>query len=191
VAAAGDLTAWRRENSNANLVLVVLSDGTEIRGTILVPRDRTLRELITQPEPFFDVECQVNGQVLVSKTMVRMLRAIEMPRNDQLDQSLRALEKLDPWGVLKVEKDADAATITTAAREQLKRYPIPLGGASVLPKEVFDYINAMRRRIEIARDELLAALKAAEERAAARKANERAMQRPPSAAGINRTKPAA
>jgi K+/H+ antiporter YhaU regulatory subunit KhtT len=177
------MSAWRRENSNAMMVLVVLADGTQIRGTILVPRDKTLRDVLIQPEPFFDVECQVNGTVLVSKPLVRTVRSIDMPKGDQLDNCLRALEKMDVYGILKLDKTATVEQVKQAAKDEMRRFPIPLGGTSVLPKEVLEYMGAMRKRIEIARDEVLAAIAAASERTAAKDANMKAMQRPVSSSG--------
>ena len=180
VAAAGDISAWRRENSNAVLVLVVLSDGTEIRGTMLIPRDKSMREVMIQPEAFFDIECQINGPVLVAKNLVRTMRAIEMPKADQLDLSLKALEKMDVYGILKLDKTTEitAEMVKIAARDQMKRFPIPLGGTSVLPQEVLDYITVMRKRIEVARTELVASITAAAEKAAQKEANVKAMARP-------------
>lgn len=185
MAASGDITAWRRENSNAVLVLVVLSDNSTIRGTMMVPRDKSLRELMIQPESFFDIECQVNGPVMVAKNLVRTMRSIDMPKADQLDLSLKALEKMDVYGILKVEKDADVEAVKTAARNELKRFPVPLGGTSVLPKEVLDYIMIMRKRIEIARDELTASIVAADEKTKQKEANAKAMLRAPVAGGAN------
>lgn len=195
MAAAGDLSAWRRENSNPVLLAVTLTDGTELRGTILVPRDRSLRELIIQPETFLDFDCQMNGPMLIAKSTLRSLRAIEPPKADQLDQSLKALEKMDVYGILKVDKSADAETIKAAAREQLKRFPIPLGGTSVLPKEVLDYLTTMRKRVEVARTELLASLEAQAAKAAKQEAMAKTAPRPlgsgPSGAAAGRVKPAA
>lgn len=152
--AAGDMAEWRRQNSIATLIEVVLVDGTELRGTMLVSRDKGLRELLSEPDPFVEIECRVNGSMLLAKTSLRYVRAVAMPKADQLESRLRTVEKLNAYGVLKLPRNADPAAVRTAADQVLQLYDPARAAAAGMPSEVVEYFAAMSRRAQLACTEI-------------------------------------
>jgi len=156
--AAGDITEWRRQNSEPHILEVCLADGTIIRGTMLIPRDKSVREFIGQPEPFLDIECNENGQMLLSKVQLRYVRPIELPKADNLERQMKQLEKLDAFAVLKLPKTATQAQVDEAAASLLDVYVPMEEMVPLLPPEVLEYMAAMKKRIEAAKAEITAIL---------------------------------
>lgn len=150
-----DLSAWRRQNSDPVLVEIVLADGTEIKGSLMKPRDKNLRETISTPDPFIEIESNDDGMMLLSKAQLRFVRPIEMARADQMELRLRQLEKLDVYGVLRIKKDADLPTVEAAAAALRTIYDPERCRANDLPPEIGEYLAAVRKRIDTAEAEIV------------------------------------
>lgn len=155
---AGDLTAWRRQNSEAQILEACMADGTVIRGTMLIPRDKSVRDFIGQPEPFLEIECNENGLMLLAKTQLRYVRPIEMAKADQLERQMKQLEKLDAFGVLKLPKTATQQQVDDAAARMIELYVPMAEMVPLLPPEVVEYMAVVKKRIETARSEIAAVL---------------------------------
>lgn len=152
--AAADLSAWRRQNSDPQAVNIVLTDGTTLTGTMLVPRDKQLRDVFNTPDMFLEFEDFRLGTTVLAKTSIRTIRPNTMPANDQLEKRTKALEKSDPFQILGVLKNVDREALRAAYVSQARLYhPDRFVGAD-LPPEVFEYINAMARRVNAAYAEL-------------------------------------
>lgn len=156
--AGGDIAVWRRQNSDHCLLEIVFADGTIIKGALLLPRDKTLREYLAQPEPFVEIELAESGSVMISKTQLRTLRPIELPKADQLQGRLRALEKMDAFQALRIARTATIDEVKAAAVTMRAVYDPSLCQAA--PAEVADYLASMRRRIDAAEKEIIELAKA-------------------------------
>jgi DnaJ domain len=152
---AADINAWRRQNSDTVAVEIILSDGTPLKGNLLIPRDKSLRETFNNPaDQFMDFECFRLGPTVIAKSAIRSIRPNEMPKADQLEKRLRALEKSDPFMILGVAKDADREVVRQAYITLARTYHPDRYARADLPAEILDYINAMARRINAAYSEL-------------------------------------
>jgi hypothetical protein len=158
--AGGDITAWRKQNSDLNTLVLVLNDGTVMRGTLLLPRDKTLRDYFNMPELFIDFTCALNGEMVITKSCIVSLRKHEMPAADQLDKKLSIMDKADPLRILGVGKTASHEEIHDAYLALARVYHPDRFASANLPPEVADYFESMTRRINIAYSELAPAVKA-------------------------------
>lgn len=156
--AAGDITEWRRQNSEPHILEACMADGTVIRGTMLIPRDKSVRDFIGQPEPFLEIESNENGVMLLAKSQLRYVRSIDIPKADNLERQMKQLEKLDAFGVLKLPKTATQDEVDEAASRLLELYVPMEEMVPLLPPEVLDYMALMKKRIETAQAEIISVL---------------------------------
>lgn len=152
--AAADITAWRRQNSDALAVDLQLHDGTLLRGNLLMPRDKQLRDVFNLPEPFIDFDCFRFGPTVLAKSAIRSIRKSNMPSADQLEKRLKQHENADPYQILGVAPDADHDTIRQSYITLARNYHPDRYMRVDLPAEVAEYINAMARRVNAAYSQL-------------------------------------
>jgi hypothetical protein len=152
--AAADLSAWRRQNSDPLSVNVVLTDGTTLTGTVLVPRDKQLRDIFNTPDVFLEFEDFRLGATVLAKSSIRTVRPNTLPASDQLEKRLKSLEKSDPFQILGVAKSIDREGLRAAYVNLARLYHPDRFVGSDLPPEVTEYINAMARRVNAAYSEL-------------------------------------
>lgn len=153
--AASDISAWRRQNSDPVAVNITLVDGSTMSGTLLLPRDKQLRDLFNTPEEFLEFEDNRLGTTILGKSSIRSIRMNNLPTADQIEKRLKQLDKQDPFQILGVAKTIDRDGLRAAYKSLARMYhPDRFAGAD-LPPEVLDYINTMARRINAAYSELI------------------------------------
>ena len=159
--AAGDVVAWRKQNSDALTVDMVLTDGSGFRASVLVPRGKTLESVFNVETAFIEVETLEHGPTVFAVTAIRSVRPAALPKAEQLDRGLKALEKLGNFAVLKLPATATAAEIADAHQETRAPYDLDDAVLAALPEEMRAYAQAMQGRIDRAALEALALLHAA------------------------------
>ena len=93
---------------------------------------------------------------MFQRDALRSVRPATLPKADQLDKRVAAAEKLNAHLVLKVPKNADAATVAAASDRMVATYDPARAVAAEMPAEVVAFMEAMCRRINAARGELQA-----------------------------------
>lgn len=151
---AANIAAWRRQNSDPMLVEIQLTDGTLLKGTILVQRERTLKDVLGGTDPFIEFDCNVGGEMVLGKSAVAMVRPVKPLQADHLERRLKMLEQSEAHGVLKVAKTADREQVRDAYLTLTRQYHPDRYAGVELPAEMRDYLNAMARRINAAYSEL-------------------------------------
>ena len=166
--AAADMAAWRRQNSDGVAVELLLVDGSRLKGTILLSRDKTMREFFNVgAEAFIDFDCKRDGMMVLAKSSVRQIRTEsgkakdDQAKIDALAARQAELEKSDPHRLLGVAPGADHATLHKAYITKARAYHPDRFSDTDMPPEVLDYLNAMARRINSAYEDLNDALEAA------------------------------
>jgi hypothetical protein len=164
--AAADLAAWRKNNSDPMTVDMIMTDSTTMRAIVMIPRDKTLKDVFNVTDTFLEVECLENGPVVFQREALRTVRPATLPKAIQLDKRLAAAEKMHAHLVLKITKITDLDSIA-AAHEKLKdQYDPARAVAAGMPAEVVDFMEAMCRRLDAARNELESILRQVEKPAA-------------------------
>jgi DnaJ-domain-containing protein 1 len=154
MAANNDMNAWRRQNSEPTPVEISLTDGTSFKGTLLVQRDKHLRDIINGPEQFIELETLHAGQVTIAKSAIKLVRPGLIGAADQLEKKLAAIEKSDSFAVLGLPQNADMAAVRNAFVKLAHMYHPDRYVTAELPAEVIAYLNIMIRRINAAHQEL-------------------------------------
>lgn len=164
--AAADLATWRKQNSDPMTVDMVLSDGTKMRAIVMVPREKTLKDVFNVTDTFLEVECLENGPIVFQREALRSVRPSALPKAIQLDKRLAAAEKLHAHQTLGVPKTADLETIVAAHDQMKDKYDPARADAAGMPSEVVEFMAAMGRRLDAARQELEGILLSAQKPAA-------------------------
>jgi hypothetical protein len=152
--AAADLATWRKQNSDPMTVDMIMTDSSTMRAIVMIPREKTLKDIFNVDDTFLEVECLENGPVVFQRESLRSVRPAMLPKAGQLDKRIAAAEKLHAHQVLKVTKLADRDTIA-AAHDGLKElYDPARATAAGMPPEVTAFMEAMCRRLDAARAEL-------------------------------------
>jgi hypothetical protein len=157
-----DINAWRRQNSDVVAIVLTLVDGTRARGTILQPRDKTLREMFGMSEPFIDFDCAEFGPMVIAKGSIASIRLHQVPAADQLDRKLKGLDKADSHKILGVGKGSSRDEMRAAYVALARAYHPDRFAAVDLPSEVAEYIDAMAQRINGAYAELVPTVRASD-----------------------------
>ena len=165
--AAADMAVWRRQNSDVVAVELQMTDGSARLGSLLLSRDKTLREFFNiGADAFIDFECKRDGNLVIAKSSVRAIRAEDSKKKDDqakvdaLAARRGELDKIDPYKILGVPTAIDADGLRKAYIAKARSYHPDRFSDSDLPPEIFDYLNAMTRRINSAYEDLCAALDA-------------------------------
>lgn len=164
--AAADLATWRKQNSDPMTVDMVMTDGSTMRAIVMIPREKTLRDVFNITDTFLEVECLENGPIVFQREALRSVRPAALPRADLLEKRRIAADKLHAHQALGVAKTADRDAIA-AAHDQLRdKYDPARAAAAGMPAEVIDFMTQMCRRLDAARAELEAILAPAQKPAA-------------------------
>jgi hypothetical protein len=155
---APDIVAWRKNNSDPLTVDMVLTDGTELRAVVMVARGKTLDFVFNVEQPFIEVDCLENGPTVFAVNAIRSVRPAQLPKADQLDKRLAALEKIGNFALLKVTKTATRLEVAEAYHATKAPYDLDEATMEPMPPEVRAYFQAMNRRIDQAALEILATL---------------------------------
>jgi hypothetical protein len=150
--AGSDMAAWRRQNSDVITIEIKLVDGSLLRGTMLLQREKSLKYTFSSGDPFIEFDCLVDGEIVLAKTGIATIRQIKKGAVDVLERRSKALDKSDAFATLKIQKTADMAVVEKAY-QTLSRTYAPEAAAG-MPPEVLEYMTAMSRRVANAYGEL-------------------------------------
>jgi hypothetical protein len=155
---APDIVAWRKNNSDPLTVDMVLTDGTELRAVVMLARGKTLDFVFNIEAPFIEVECLENGPTVFAVNSIRSVRPAQLPKADQLDKRLAALEKIGNFALLNVTKTATRLDVAEAYHAAKAPYDLDQTTLDLMPPEVRAFFQAMNRRLDQAALEILATL---------------------------------
>jgi hypothetical protein len=156
--AAGDVVAWRKQNSDPMTVDMVLTDGSTLRAVVLVPRGKTLESVFNVETAFIEVETLEYGVTVFCISAIRLVRPAALPKADQLERKTQAAEKLGAYALLNLTKTATRLEVTEARQAAKALYDLEDVIMAVMPEEVQTFMQAMNRRIDQAALEILATL---------------------------------
>jgi DnaJ-domain-containing protein 1 len=125
-----------RQNRAPVAVLVTLTSGASMRGSILVSRTKTISEELNKGEPFIEFETQEGDRMFLARSVIGTVRETNMPKVDSLANKVGQMEKADPHEVLHLPKDASAAEIRQAYLQLAKTYHPDRFTKVELPREV-------------------------------------------------------
>jgi DnaJ domain len=129
---------------------LVLDDGRELLGHLLVSQLRGIIEELNAPGGFFEFETVDRQRALLPKTSIRSARSAAVAKVEPLDRRIREGMPFDPYVVLGVDRDADKEAIKRAYHVLAKAYHPDRMQAIDLPPEIVDYATAMAKRINAA-----------------------------------------
>jgi hypothetical protein len=149
---------WIRQNSVRVAVEIVLADGEKLRGSVLVPKERSLREVLNSPDPFIEFDCVETGATLLSKPSIRSLRQYTMPRATQLADHFKYLESIGAWRALGLNEQATAEQVDATYRRLATIYRPEDYSRERFPEEIAEYVASVSRRLQLAYTEVKAAV---------------------------------
>jgi DnaJ domain len=145
------------DNSTKNPVAceLVLDDGREVLGHLLVGNLRGIIEELNAPGDFIEFEAVDRQRSYLCKQAIRSARSAAVAKVEPLDRRIREGVPFDPYVVLGVERTADRETIKRAYHVLAKAYHPDRMQAIDLPTEIVDYATAMAKRINAAYSALM------------------------------------
>lgn len=145
---------YQRLNRAPVSVSITLAGGQTLRGTLFVPKTKSLMEELNRGEPFVEFESYDGTRMFIARTNIGSVKEFSIPRVDQLDKKVGMLDQFDAHEVLGVKTDADRATIRQAYLNLAKTYHPDRFARMDLPREVFEYLSAVATRVNLAYSEL-------------------------------------
>jgi hypothetical protein len=145
-----------RSHENRLSVIVTMSDGEIMQGTVRLPLSNRLADALNNPEPFLDFATADGERCFIAKHSVRRIEPFNVPKADQLDRRAAKEADFDPYQILGLPKDANAASLKQAYHRLARSYHPDRFAGLDLPREMRDYANAMLARINLAYRQLQA-----------------------------------
>ena len=134
---------------------LVLDDGRELLGHLLVANLRGIVEELNAPGGFIEFELVDRQRTILTKNSIRSARSAAVAKVESLDRRVRDGVPFDPYVVLGVDRTADRETIKRAYHVLAKAYHPDRMQAIELPVEIVDYATAMAKRINAAYSALM------------------------------------
>lgn len=133
-------------------VEIVLEDGQEISGRVVLPPGRTLTEALNGATSFIELEPSGGERMFVAKSALHLVRPRTLPTKPDLWAGPTEGANFDPYGVLGLQPGAPREQVREAYLRLAKTYHPDRYAASELPHEVKDYLSVMARRVNAAYD---------------------------------------
>ncbi len=145
---------YQRLNRTPVSVSITLSNGQTLRGTLFVPKTKSLMEELNRGEPFLEFESYDGAKMFIARTNIGAVKEFNIPKVDQLEKKVGMLDQFDAHDVLGVKSDADKLAVRRAYLNLAKTYHPDRFARLDLPKEVFEYLSAVATRVNLAYSEL-------------------------------------
>ncbi|MEZ5922784.1 MAG: J domain-containing protein [Hyphomicrobiaceae bacterium] len=145
---------YQRHNRTPVSVSITLANGQTLRGTLFVPKTKSLMEELNRGEPFLEFESYDGTRMFIARTNIGSVKEFNIPRVDQLEKKVGMLDQFDAHAVLGIKQDADKTAIRQAYLGLAKTYHPDRFARLELPKEVFEYLSAVATRVNLAYSEL-------------------------------------
>jgi hypothetical protein len=145
---------YQRHNRTPVSVSITLAAGQTLRGTLFVPKTKSLMEELNRGESFLEFESYDGTRMFIARTNIGSVKEFNIPKVDQLEKKVGMLDQFDAHEVLGIETDADRRAIRQAYLNLAKTYHPDRFARMELPREVFEYLSAVATRVNLAYSEL-------------------------------------
>lgn len=136
------------DTDNKVAVSITMSDGTVINGKVDGGPTKNISTVLNRDGDFVEVILEGSRTQQLSKRFIMAMEPLEQAVKPNLVQ--RVNDDTDPYKVLKVSQDADAATLKAAYIQLCRQYhPDSYAGADV-PEELNTYVNQMFKLVNSA-----------------------------------------
>ncbi len=137
-----------KSETRAIPVRIVYDDGTEVEGSILIPKLSDFSELLSACGPFLTFSSEDGEKSFIATGKIRTVEILGVPKVKPLDSRKRESE--NPYSILGVSTDATEADIKKAFHVKSKEYHPDRFMAVDPPEEIVEYLNAMTQAINYA-----------------------------------------
>jgi hypothetical protein len=134
----------------AMAVEVTLDDGRELHGQFIIPAGRELIELLNGAACFIEFEFYSGERFYLAKAMLRSVKLVNAPRQQNLMSRLRDIDGFDPYQILGLAPPTSWKDVRQAYLSLAKAYHPDRYASVELPVEVVNYLSAMATRINAA-----------------------------------------
>lgn len=124
---------------------VLYEDGSEILGSILIPRLSDFTEILGSDPPFLTFTSEEGETSFIYTSKIRSICPKSQPRIKPLDA--RKNEPDEPYELLNVTRETNIEDIKRAYENTLKCYDPNREVSTSLPAEVVDYLKAKTHAI--------------------------------------------
>ncbi len=131
-------------------VQIVLNDGEMLKGQLLSRNASSLIDLVNGERAFLEFETYDGELIVIGKSSVQQIRPVEVPEARELAHAARQMERFDPFAILGVTREADAASVREAYHDMVKLYHPDRYAGMELPREVLNYMASVSKRINAA-----------------------------------------
>ena len=149
-----DSDSWKNANRAPISVTITLTSGAALRGKLLVNKTKTLIEELNRGETFLEFEPFDGPKTYLARSAISVVKQVDNIKTTGMDDRMKDFNNYDPYAVLGVKPDADAAAIRSAYLHLAKIYHPDRFAKVDLPTEVADYLSAVVKRINLAYGEL-------------------------------------
>lgn len=144
-------TAQQVEKSKVMMpVILTLIDGESMKGAIAVPRNGRLGDVLNGSDRFILFETNAGEPLYLSHATIAAVQSNDLPKARQLDNSLKQIDEVNPYKILKVEPGVERAALKEAYHRLVKHYHPDQFASTPLPKEVRAYLDAVILRLNSA-----------------------------------------
>lgn len=134
----------------AAAAMIELDDGRRISGRFLIPRSKSLIEVLNGSAGFIEFEPFDGEKSVIAKSTIRSLRMLSNAAGGDPSTLIRERQDFDPYQILGLDKLAARSDVRDAFHRLAKAYHPDRYANAELPPEVSHYLQAMARRINAA-----------------------------------------
>jgi hypothetical protein len=146
---------------------VTLVGGTLSKGKLLVPRGKTLADVLNGGA-FVEFEPYKGQRTFIATAQIVAVKPVGVPKAPSLARHGRDQDDFDPHAVLGIGRDASWADVRSAYHRLAMAYHPDRYASAELPAEVVEYLYLMAQRVNAAYAALEAPHQVAKTAAAAR-----------------------
>ncbi len=136
-------------------VILTLVDGETLKGAIAISKNGRLGDLLNGSDRYVLFKTNSGEPVYLSQTTIAAVQSNEKPSARQLDVSLKNLEEINPYLILRVKPGTSKADLRNAYHQLVKHYHPDQFANVKLPREVKSYLDAVIARLNAAYQELI------------------------------------
>ncbi|VAV98869.1 hypothetical protein MNBD_ALPHA08-1337 [hydrothermal vent metagenome] len=142
---------FNSENATKNIATKVkLMDGSVQTGNLIISMTSDLPRTLNGETKFLEFEDMSGERCFFAKHSLAQVTPTDIPKARKLDAGADSDENFNPYRVLKISPESDAAAIQAAYYQQAKLYHPDRFSGCELPDEMARYADNMSRLINAA-----------------------------------------